>query len=110
MRERAKKRMNNLNKAIREDKELGPAFQIGAAYFANLEDYRELDDGIFTKLWTYRIEPLLREYMRGQDNVEKRITGKDESKNTDPNSDSNSDSNNYLSAFNTETDPQQNQQ
>ncbi len=106
LRKRAKNRMNNLNIAICKDKELGSAFQIGAAYFANLEDYRELAGDIFTKLWTYRIEPLLREYMRGQDNVEKRITGKDEPKNTDPNS----DSNNYLSAFNTETDPQQNQQ
>ena len=66
IRERAKKRMNHLNQAISQDDDLGAAFQIGAAYFAKLDG----DD--FNQLWQSRIGPLLLEYMRGQEKVDKR--------------------------------------
>lgn len=68
VRERARNRMDNLNKAITDDAQnLGAAFQIGAAYFAKLEE------NDFEKLWQYRLEPLLLEYMRGQEEVKTRL-------------------------------------
>ena len=68
--ERATNRMDNLNKAIaaEEDLGLGPAFRIGAAFFAKLEGDN------FEELWKHRLCPLLREYMRGQEDVKNRMT------------------------------------
>ena len=50
-----------MNKAITNDSDLGPAFQIGAAYFAKVES----ED--FDALWRQNIAPLLREYLRGNE-------------------------------------------
>lgn len=61
LRTRAKNRMNNLNSGIANDSDLGPAFQIGAAYFA------KLDGEDFDALWRQNIAPLLREYLRGNE-------------------------------------------
>lgn len=58
-REEAVRRMNSLNAAISSTDGLGPAFQIGPAYF------RKLNDGDFGKLWNMNIGPLLHEYLRG---------------------------------------------
>ena len=61
------KRMNNLNKVIR-DKEtnLSEAYCIGAAYFKKIKDY----EGDFNKLWENHLKGLLFEYTRGMQNQE----------------------------------------
>lgn len=67
IREQAQNRLGHLNVAIKQDPELGAAFQIGAAYFTQLEGEK------FDELWRYRICPLLHEYMRGQEKVSERL-------------------------------------
>lgn len=64
----AKKCMNALNDAIWDEKkkegELSSSdYHIGAAYFTKLKDL----NNDFELLWKYNLEPLLREYLRGQD-------------------------------------------
>ena len=64
---KVKNRMDHLNAAIRAaDSGLGDAYCIGGAYFTN----NVSDDGAscdFGKLWKHHLEPLLREYLRGQE-------------------------------------------
>ncbi len=57
----AKNRMQHLNALI--SKELSPAYEIGGAYFLKLDD---LDNDLeFEKLWEYHIEPVIKDYLRG---------------------------------------------
>ena len=59
------KRMNNLNKVIRnKETNLSEAYCIGAAYFKKIKDY----EGDFNKLWENHLEGLLFEYTRGMQN------------------------------------------
>lgn len=67
--ELAKKVMDAINAKIVDDKDLGTAYQIGAAYFKNVEHY----NGDLQKLWDYHIEGLLREYLRGNTEIENRM-------------------------------------
>jgi 5-methylcytosine-specific restriction protein B len=83
-----KDRMDNLNNKIwhkptneekdeDEDKSiegLSSAYHIGASYFLKLANYKK-DDGTydFDKLWEYHLEGLLREYLRGTQDVDKEI-------------------------------------
>ena len=61
------KRMNNLNKVIRnKETNLSEAYCIGAAYFKKIKDY----EGDFNKLWENHLEGLLFEYTRGMQNQE----------------------------------------
>lgn len=60
----AKERMNRLNKAIDEIRDLNSAYHIGASYFLKLKEY----GGDFEKLWEYHLKGLLREYLRGSGN------------------------------------------
>ena len=61
------KRMNNLNKVIRnKETNLSEAYCIGAAYFKKIKDY----EGDFNKLWDNHLEGLLFEYTRGMQNQE----------------------------------------
>ncbi|MBO4632282.1 MAG: AAA family ATPase, partial [Lentisphaeria bacterium] len=59
--EDAKKCMNAVNEKIRDIEGLGHAYQLGAAYFLKLKDYK----GDFDQLWDYNVGPLLNEYLRG---------------------------------------------
>ena len=59
-RNKAKERMENLNDSIRDCDLLGPAYQLGQAYFLKLDAV-----GDFDNLWKMNLEPLLREYLRG---------------------------------------------
>ena len=62
-----KKRMSNLNEAITNNEiGLSSGYQIGAAYFLKYAQYKDESDS-FNCLWTYNLEPLLQEYLRGQD-------------------------------------------
>lgn len=62
-------RMKNLNAAIEKVDGLSSAYHIGASYFLKLNDY----NGDFYKLWEYHLEGLLREYLRGTQNVDNEI-------------------------------------
>lgn len=62
----AKERMSALNKVIFTNPSLGKAYQIGAAYFLRLNEL----NGDFDALWAYHLEPLLREYLRGDPRAE----------------------------------------
>lgn len=64
-----KRRMENLNRSIVEDMKLSTSFQIGASYFLKLKDGKESAD----ELWRYRLEGLLREYLRGEDDIDVKI-------------------------------------
>ena len=55
----AKNRMFNLNELI--SKEFSSAYEIGGAYFLKLNNL----DGDFEKLWTYHLEPVIKDYLRG---------------------------------------------
>ena len=59
----AVEKMDAINNII--SKEIGPEFQIGPAYFLDLKD-----DSNFESLWKQRIEPLIKEYRRGEDKAE----------------------------------------
>lgn len=59
--EEAKQRLITLNSAIEDIQGLSTAYHVGPAYFLKLADY----DGDFDKLWTYHLESLLFEYLRG---------------------------------------------
>lgn len=77
-----KKRMDNLNNAIWDENNktgiegLSSAYHIGASYFLKLANYRNngaYDESSFKKLWDYHLEGLLREYMRGMQDVDNNI-------------------------------------
>lgn len=69
-RETAGAKMKQLNEAIGNDDLLGDAYKIGQAYFLKVDTV-----GGFDKLWELNLEPLLREYLRGntKDMIEERI-------------------------------------
>lgn len=69
--EEAKQRLMDLNKAIESVQGLNSAYHVGPSYFLKLANY----DGDFDKLWTYHLESLLFEYLRGYPDAEQRIQG-----------------------------------
>ena len=69
IREDAIRRMNSLNDAISNIGGLSSAYHIGGAYFLKLKDL----DNDFEKLWEYHLEGLLREYLRGMEDVDSKV-------------------------------------
>lgn len=67
--DKAIERMTHLNEEIEKIEGLSSAYHIGASYFLKLTNY----DGDFNKLWDYHLEGLLREYLRGMQDVEGKI-------------------------------------
>lgn len=67
--EKLKSRMASLNTVISGIPGLGSSYHIGAAYF--LKDGEPVDD--LGELWDLRLEPLLKEYLRGTPDVEGNI-------------------------------------
>ena len=66
-------RMAKLNKAIREDQELGPGFQIGHSYFVPV-DGEELSKDWYKNVVETQIAPLLREYwFDSREDVDKKV-------------------------------------
>lgn len=59
--EEAEQRLIALNSAIESVQGLSDAYHVGPAYFLKLSNY----DGDFDKLWTYHLQSLLFEYLRG---------------------------------------------
>ena len=78
-----KNRMTNLNNAIWDDNTksgiegLSSAYHIGASYFLKLVNYRDEDkkyvEKSFADLWDKHLEGLLKEYLRGMQNVEEKL-------------------------------------
>jgi 5-methylcytosine-specific restriction protein B len=74
--EEAKRKLLALNNAIWDESKnegiegLSAAFHIGASYFLNLAKYK---DAQFEQLWKYHLEPLLREYLRGSQDVKNKL-------------------------------------
>ena len=64
-------RMNNLNKKIEEIPGLSKDYHIGPAYFSKLKDYHTNE--AYDKLWKNHLEPLLKEYLRGMENIDTNI-------------------------------------
>ena len=69
--EEAEQRLTDLNKAIESVQGLNSAYHVGPSYFLKLANY----DGDFDKLWTYHLESLLFEYLRGYPDAEQQIQG-----------------------------------
>ena len=61
-------RMEKLNKKI-EECFGSSSYHIGPAYFLHLKDY----DNNFYKLWELHLKPLLKEYLRGAENIEDKL-------------------------------------
>lgn len=68
--EECKVKMNNLNDKISGIEGLGSSYHIGGAYFLD-EDGSPIKD--FEETWKLRLEPLLREYLRGMPNANDNI-------------------------------------
>ena len=66
----ARKRMNNLNEAIRDTYGLGKAYEIGASYFLKINEFDDEKDDVFKSLWDYYLRGVLYEYLRGEDNID----------------------------------------
>ncbi len=71
--EAAKKVMTAINAEIKKD-DLGPEYQLGAAYFLKLKDY----NGDFKQLWNNNVMPLLKEYFRGREDAKERMKALDD--------------------------------
>lgn len=65
----AKKVMASINGEIKKSPDLGPEYQLGAAYFLKLKDYR----GNFSMLWENNVKPLLKEYFRNRPKAKEMI-------------------------------------
>jgi MoxR-like ATPase len=71
----AKRRMDRLNlEIIKEEYQLGTAYQIGGAYFKKIEMYSgEALPGAFELLWKHHLYNVLHEYLRGTPNVKEHL-------------------------------------
>ena len=58
--------MIHLNEEIEKIEGLSSAYHVGPAYFLKLKNY----NGDFNQLWEYHLDGLLREYLRGMQNVD----------------------------------------
>jgi hypothetical protein len=61
----SKDRMSKLNNAISDIEGLNSSYHIGGAYFLSSDDEGKLVNPNFDKLWELKLQPLLREYVRG---------------------------------------------
>ena len=61
------KAMTGLNEAIEKIAGFSSAYHIGGAYFLNTKG-ECIQDEELENVWDYRIEPLLKEYLRGMPN------------------------------------------
>ena len=77
--DKLKNRMNNLNKAILDEKyHLGQAYQIGGAYFLKFAKYytdAASEKEAFKKLWENHIAGVVKEYLRGIDDKKETLFG-----------------------------------
>jgi 5-methylcytosine-specific restriction enzyme B len=69
-------RMGELNQAIREDRNLGPGFEVGHSYFVPTADEESLDEAWYRGVVETEILPLLREYWFDAPNRVEEFRGK----------------------------------
>ena len=69
----AKKRMSALNDAISKICGLPSSYHIGGAYFLKLKEFEGDIETKFKNLWEYHLSGLLREYLRGSENVKENL-------------------------------------
>ncbi|MCM1139554.1 MAG: AAA family ATPase [Muribaculum sp.] len=67
LRPEAERRMNSLNEAIHNNENLTDDFKIGGAYFLKLTELN------FDQLWELYLMPLLKEYLRGTENINSQL-------------------------------------
>jgi GTPase subunit of restriction endonuclease len=67
---KCKLKMSAMNTAICNTPELGPAYEIGGAYFKKIDKLEGTDEERFNELWQYYLEPVIKEYLRGVLNTE----------------------------------------
>ena len=67
-----KDKMANLNAKISEIDGLNASYHIGGAYFLNADGEPRADSD-YEAIWKFRLEPLLKEYLRGMSEVEKNL-------------------------------------
>lgn len=72
-REMSRKKITALNDAISNIEGLSSAYHIGGAYFLKLNNFEGTTEEKFAQLWKYHLEGLLREYLRGMEDVETNI-------------------------------------
>ncbi len=60
--DRIETKLMELNERIREDKDLGPGFQIGHSFFVPDDQTESVDDDWYESVVETQIAPLLREY------------------------------------------------
>jgi hypothetical protein len=63
-------KMSKLNAKISDIEGLNASYHIGGAYFLDKDGKPETD---YHKIWKFRLEPLLREYLRGMSGVEEKL-------------------------------------
>ena len=75
-----KERMHVVNELIAQLDGLGPAFKIGGAYFLHKDENGKVKkkNGVpvepdYKALWKFRLEPLLKEYLRGFEEAEDKL-------------------------------------
>lgn len=66
----SKTKMKSLNDKISEIEGLGSSYHIGGAYFL---DKKGIPINDFVEIWNLRLEPLLREYLRGMPNADNNL-------------------------------------
>jgi hypothetical protein len=65
-----KDKMANLNTKISDTDGLNASYHIGGAYFLDANGKPRAD---YETIWEFRLEPLLKEYLRGMSDVEKKL-------------------------------------
>lgn len=66
----SKTKMKSLNDKISEIEGLGSSYHIGGAYFL---DKKGIPINDLVEIWNLRLEPLLREYLRGMPNADNNL-------------------------------------
>lgn len=75
----ATRRMANLNNAISNIEGLNSSYHIGSAYFQKEVEIDgemkrvSVESGDFDNLWKLKLEPLLKEYLRGMEDADKKL-------------------------------------
>ena len=68
--DKAIKRMINLNNAIEKTEGLNSSYHIGPAYFRKIMQYKDSPVTMWSYLWEYHIKGVLYEYVRGTEDVD----------------------------------------
>ncbi len=75
VKEEAKRRYTALNNLIKTEPGLGESYCVGPAYFRKVVDYQDDRQNMWDSFWSYHLESLLKEYLRGTANAEESLRG-----------------------------------